>query len=128
MQNIKELREKATICYNNFIENKKKSKKIFKNIIIYINNNKIELSHSNKDNIKLLINHWNNTDNYSAQDYLDMKDIDLVINDSLDLSDLSLKELFNNYLIFSEKFRKDLIEFYKYVALIEELDKSKNNL
>lgn len=124
MQNIKELKEKATICYKDFIENKKKSKKTFKNIIIYINDNKIELSPSNKDNIKLLIHHWNNTDNYSAQDYLDMKDIDLVINDNLDISDLSLKELFNNYLIFSEKFRKDLIEFYKYVALIEKLEPS----
>jgi hypothetical protein len=125
MQNIKDLREKATIYYNSFIENKKKSKKIFKNIIIYINDNKIQLSESNKDNIKLLIHHWNNTDNYSAQDYLDMKDIDLVINDSLDSTDLSLKELFNNYLIFGEKFRKNLFDFYKYVALIEELEPSK---
>lgn len=124
MQNIKDLKEKATICYKNFIKNKKNSKKIFKNIIIYINDNKIELSQLNKDNIKLLINHWNNTDNYSAQDYLDMKDIDLVINENLDISDLSLKELFNNYLIFSEKFRKNLIEFYKYVALIEQLEPS----
>jgi len=122
MNNIKNLKEKATEYYNNFILNKKKSKKIFKNIIIYINTNKIELSNNTKDNIKLLINHWNNNDNYSANDYLNMKEIDIEINNSLNNDELSLKELFNNYLIFSENFRSNLIKFYEYVAQIEELE------
>lgn len=125
MNNIKNLKEKATEYYNNFILNKKKSKKIFKNVIIYINTNKIELSNNTKDNIKLLINHWNNNDNYSANDYLNMKEIDIEINNTLNNDDLSLKELFNNYLIFSENFRSNLIKFYEYVAQIEEL-KPKN--
>jgi hypothetical protein len=122
MNNIKNLKEKATEYYNNFILNKKKSKKIFKNIIIYINTNKIELSNNTKDNIKILINHWNNNDNYSANDYLNMKEIDIKINNSLNNDELSLKELFNNYLIFSENFRFNLIKFYEYVAQIEELE------
>lgn len=122
MNNIKNLKQKATEYYNNFILNKKKSKKIFKNIIIYINTNKIELSDNNKDNIKLLINHWNNNDNYSANDYLNMKEIDIEINNTLTNDDLSLKEMFNNYLIFSENFRSNLIKFYEYVAQIEELE------
>jgi hypothetical protein len=122
MNNIKNLKQKATEYYNNFILNKKKSKKIFKNIIIYINTNKIELSDNTKENIKLLINHWNNNDNYSANDYLNMKEIDIEINNTLNNDDLSLKELFNNYLIFSENFRSNLIKFYEYVAQIEELE------
>ena len=125
--NITKLRKEATIYYNNFLESKKKSKKIFKNIIIYINTNKIELSSDNKENLKLLINHWNQTDNYSAQDYLNMKDIDLKINNSLDTDDLSLKELFNSYLLFGEKFRTSLIKFYEYVAEIEVLDPELKN-
>lgn len=122
MNNIKNLKQKATEYYNNFILNKKKSKKIFKNIIIYINTNKIELSDNTKDNIKLLINHWNNNDNYSANHYLNMKEIDIEINNTLTNDDLSLKEMFNNYLIFSENFRSNLIKFYEYVAQIEELE------
>jgi hypothetical protein len=125
MNNIKNLKEKATEYYNNFILNKKKSKKIFKNIIIYINTNKIELTDDNKNNIKLLINHWNNNDTYSANDFLNMKEIDIKINNSINNDDLSLKELFNNYLILGEKFRSNLIKFYEYVAKIEQLEPQK---
>ena len=121
MENTNDLKKKATIFYNNFIKNKKKCKKLFKDIVVYINENKIELSQSNKDNIKLLIQNWNNTKDYSAQDYLNMKDIDLEINQSLDI-DSSLKELFNNYLFLGEEFRKNLFDFYKYVALIEKVE------
>lgn len=125
MNNIKNLKEKATEYYNNFILNKKKSKKIFKNIIIYINTNKIELTDDNKNNIKLLINHWNNNDTYSANDFLNMKEIDIKINNSINNDDLSLKELFNNYLILGENFRSNLIKFYEFVAKIEELEPQK---
>ena len=121
MENTNNLKQKATLFYNNFNKNKKKCKKLFKDIVVYINENKIELSQSNKDNIKLLIHHWNNTKDYSAQDYLNMKDIDLEINQNLDI-DSSLKELFNSYLFLGEEFRKNLFDFYKYVALIEKVE------
>lgn len=125
MENTNNLKQKATLFYNNFNKNKKKCKKLFKDIVVYINENKIELSQSNKDNIKLLIHHWNNTKDYSAQDYLNMKDIDIEINNNLDNDNSSLKELFNSYLMFGEKFRSNLIKFYEYVAQIEELEPQK---
>lgn len=113
----KDIREEATLYYNNFLLYKKRTKKVFKSIVVYINTNKIVLEDVSKDNIKLLITKWNNTDNYSCQDYLDMRVIsnNIIINDE----DLSLKELVKNYLFFFDKFHKDLYKFYEYASKIE---------
>lgn len=118
----KELRNEATICYNNFLDYKKKTKNVFKNIIIHINNHKITLSNNSKENIKSLISMWNNTENYSGQDYINMRELSQSIMDGID-EDLSLKELFKNYLLFFDRFQKDLYKFYEYVSQIEELEK-----
>lgn len=123
----KELREKATLHYNNFLYFKKQTKKIFKNIIQYINNHSITFPQDIKDNFKLLISKWNNTDNYSGQDYLDMKDISTFINNYIiKQEDSSLKELFMNYLINFDKFQKDLYNFYEFAEKIKELEVTKN--
>ena len=123
----KELREKATLHYNNFLFFKKETKKIFKNIIKYINNHSIIFPQDIKDNFKLLISKWNNTDNYSGQDYLDMKDISTSINNYIiKQEDSSLKELFMNCLINFDKFQKDLYNFYECAEKIKELEVIKN--
>jgi hypothetical protein len=123
----KELREKATLHYNNFLFFKKETKKIFKNIIKYINNHSIIFPQDIKDNFKLLISKWNNTDNYSGQDYLDMKDISTSINNYIiKQEDSSLKELFMNCLINFDKFQKDLYNFYECAEKIKELEIIKN--
>ena len=118
----KELKNQATIHYNNFLDYKKKAKNVFKNIIVHINNNRIVLSSKSKEDIKSLILMWNNTENYSGQDYINMRDISQSIMDEI-TEDLSMKELFKNYLLFFDKFQKDLYKFYEYVAQIEELEK-----
>ena len=118
----KELRNEATIYYNNFLDYKKKTKNVFKNIIIHINNHKIVLSNNSKENIKSLISMWNNTENYSGQDYINMRELSQSIMDGID-EDLSLKELFKNYLLFFDRFQKDLYKFYEYVSQIGELEK-----
>ena len=123
---IKELRDKATFHYNNFLYFKKQTKKIFKNIVQYINNHSITFPQDIKDNFKLLISKWNNTDNYSGQDYLDMKDISTSINNYIiKQEDSSLKELFMNYLINFDKFQKDLYNFYEFAEKIKELEVTK---
>ena len=70
-----------------------------------------------------MISKWNNTDNYSGQDYLDMKDISNNINHYIITNeDLSLQELFKNYLINFDKFQKDLYNFYEFAEKIKELE------
>ena len=121
---MKELRNKATLHYNNFLYFKKQTKKIFINIILYINTNKIILPDNCKENIRLLISKWNNTDNYSGQDYLDMKDISNNIINLIDDKEISLKELFKNYSINFDKFQKDLYNFYEFAEKIKEIEKN----
>lgn len=118
----KELRDKATLYYNNFLFFKKKSKQLFKKIIIYINDNNILLKSEIKDNIKILISKWNNTDNYSGQDYLDMKNISDTINNKLDNNELHIKDLFSIYLSNFDRFQKDLYNFYEYAEKIKEME------
>ena len=117
MDNHKELEK----LYQSIWEGITLTKSLFKEVIIYINDNKITLPPVMKSHLKSLVSMWkhysNNKDNVNLKFFMDMKDHHSHLNGQL--PNEALTKLWDKYLQSGLDFR---VKYMKFNHLINQMD------